>query len=402
MRILILSQWFAPEGFLKGLPFAKELVRRGHDVEVLTGFPNFPGGKVFPGYRIRPWQRETIEGIPLLRVPLYPSHDRSPFRRTANYVSFALSASIGSLFVKRPDVVYVYHPPATIGLPAMFAQWIHKVPIVYDIQDLWPDTVASTGMVRSGAVLSLLDKWCRLIYGQADRIVVLSPGFKEALIGRGVPATKIDVIYNWCDEASISISGGSPVHLGHAGEFIVLFAGMMGLAQALDSVLEAAQLCASAVPRARFVFIGGGIDRERLEQIASKMALSNVSFIPSQPMNEIGRYLSAADALLVHLKDDPLFHITIPSKTQAYMAVGRPIVMAVRGDAARLVSDSGAGIICEPENPASIARAVGSLASLGTDQLEAMGEAGRNYYRRELSLAAGVERFEQTFTATVS
>lgn len=402
MRILFLTQFFAPEGFIKGLPFAQELIRRGHEVEVLTGFPNFPGGKIFPGYKVRVWQREVIDGVPVLRVPLYPSHDRSSIRRALNYGSFALSASIGSLFVKRPDVIYVYHPPATIGLPALVARIVHRAPVVYDIQDLWPDTVATTGMVRGTKVLALLGKWCRFVYRNSDRIVVLSSGFKRALIDRGVPESKIDVIYNWCDEASITSSRCKPVQIANSGEFTIMFAGMMGLAQALDPVLEAARLCAQSVPRARFVLIGGGVDRDRLERKAAEMALKNVAFFPSQPMAKIGSYLLASDALLVHLKDDPLFRITIPSKTQAYMAAGKPVIMAVRGNAAALIESAGCGIVCDPEEPASIARAVGELASSSSERLMKMGQAGKDFYRSELSLAAGVDRFERTFAAAVN
>jgi colanic acid biosynthesis glycosyl transferase WcaI len=210
MRILILSQWFDPEPTFKGLAFARELVRRGHEVEVLTGFPNYPGGEVYPGFRVRPWQRERVGDISVLRVPLYPSHGRSVPGRLANYGSFALSASIGSAFVKRPDVIYVYHPPGTIGLPAIIARVFRRAPVVYDVQDLWPDTVAATGTLTHSTVLRLLGRWCRLVYRNADRLVVLSPGFKTALMERGVPESKIDVIYNWCDEGLGSQKRGSP------------------------------------------------------------------------------------------------------------------------------------------------------------------------------------------------
>ncbi len=402
MRILILSQFFDPEPTSKGMPFAKELQRRGHDVEVLTGFPNYPGGKVYPGYRVRPWQREHIDGISILRVLLYPSHDRSALGRIMNYGTFALSAAIGSAFVRRPDVVYVYHPPATIGLPAVALRLLRGVPVVYDVQDLWPDTVAATGMVNNGAALRLLGRWCRFVYRRADRLVVLSPGFKAALVQRGVPEAKIEVIYNWCDEAVIAPNGHRATPLGAPGEFTLLFAGTMGFAQGLDAVLEAARICATSVPRARFVFIGGGADRERLERTAAGTASSNVRFLPRQPMSEMGKFLAGADALLVHLKDDPLFEMTIPSKTQAYMAAGRPILMGMRGDAAALIQRSGAGIACKPENPASLAAAIAELASTDAARLAEMGRAGRDFYTRELSLAAGVNRFERVFRAAVN
>jgi colanic acid biosynthesis glycosyl transferase WcaI len=402
MRILILSQWFDPEPTFKGLAFAKELVRRGHEVEVLTGFPNYPEGKLYPGYRVRPWQRECIAGIPVLRVPLYPSHDQSALGRVANYGTFALSAALGSAFVRRPDVVYVYHPPATIGLPAIALRMLRSVPVVYDVQDLWPDTVAATGMVHNKAALRLLDRWCRFVYRKADRLVVLSPGFKVALALRGVPGAKIEVIYNWCDEASVRPDGAPPIRLADAGEFAIVFAGTMGLAQALDAALDAARICACSVPRARFIFVGGGVDRTRLEQRAAHLGLPNVRFVPRQPVQAMGSILAGGDALFVHLKDDPLFRITIPSKTQAYLAAGKPILMAVRGDAADLLSRSRAGLLCEPGNPASIAEAVCTLAQLSPPQLAEMGRAGRAFYERELSLAAGVTQFERVFQAVLN
>jgi glycosyltransferase involved in cell wall biosynthesis len=278
----------------------------------------------------------------------------------------------------------------------------HKIPIVYDIQDLWPDTVTATGMVHSNTVLSLLGRWCQFVYRKADRIVVLSPGFKTALVLRGVPETKIDVIYNWCDENAMGAHSCPPVMLGTPDEFVILFAGTMGLAQALDAVLEAARICTTSVPRARFVFVGGGIDRERLERKANELALTNVRFLPAQPAREIGGYLSAADALLVHLKDDPLFRITIPSKTQAYMAAGKPILMAAYGDAAQLIERSGGGVVCQPEDPASIAQAVSRLDSSSPARLAEMGQFGRDFYNRELSLAMGADRFERVFRAALN
>lgn len=402
MHILMLSQWFEPEPTFKGLTFAKELVRRGHRVEVLTGFPNYPGGKIYPGYRLRPWQRECIDGIAVLRVPLYPSHGRSALGRIANYTSFAISAALGSAFVARPDLVYVYHPPATIGLAALAAKVLYRVPIVYDIQDLWPDSVATSGMMGNRGLLQMLHRWCQLIYRKSDRIVVLSPGFKATLVERGVEAEKIEVIYNWCDERALGAGDGPSLVLGAPGEFTVLFAGTMGVAQALDTVLDAARICMNKVPRARFVLIGGGIDRERLERSAAEMKLSNLRFLPRMPGSEIGRYLSAADVLLVHLRQDPLYRITIPSKTQAYMVAGKPILMAVEGDAAALIQRSCSGLTCAPNSADSLAEAVAKLASFTAEQLDEMGREGREFYLRELSLAAGVGHFERVFAAALT
>lgn len=401
MRILLLTQWFDPEPTVKGLVFARELVRLGHEVEVLTGFPNYPGGKVYPGYRVRLLQRETIDSISIIRVPLFPNHDGSSIKRVLNYVSFAVSAAIlGPFLVRKADVAYVYHPPATVALPAMVLKLLRRIPFVYDIQDLWPDTLSVTGMVSNRKVLQIVDLWCRLTYRIADRIVVLSSGFKRLLHSRGVPEEKVSVIHNWCDESQITVmekSEAVKIEPTLAGRFNIVFAGTMGKAQALDAVLEAAGLLAEKFQRVQFVFMGGGVDVERLMDKALAMELDNVLFLPRRPMSQVGSVLSMADILLVHLRDDPLFEITLPSKIQAYLAVGRPLILAVRGDAAELVEKSRGGVVCAPEDAVSIAATVEKVFLMSPEERCAMGKNGREYYRHELSLDIGARRFELLF-----
>ena len=397
----MLTQWFDPEPFYKGIPFAKELTRLGHKVEILTGFPNYPGGKVYDGYRIRFCQREIISGIPIIRVALYPSHDRSAIKRVLNYVSFAVFATIIGIFhIKTPDVLYVYHPPATIGLPALIISLLRRVPFVYDIQDLWPDTLSSTGMIKNKKALFLIDKFCKYVYSNAGKIVVLSSGFKSALIERGVSESKIEVIYNWCDDTQIneeSIRADLRKKLGMAGKFNILFAGTMGKAQALGAVLRAVELVENRLPKIQFVFVGGGVDVGRLKKKMEDLNLKNVLFIPRQPVSKIGKFLNSADVLLVHLKKDPLFMITIPSKTQAYMATGKPILMGVEGAAAELIEKACCGLSCIPENPSSIAQAVEKMFNMSKTDLKKMGNAGKNFYSNELSLRVGAEKFEKLF-----
>lgn len=406
MRILLVSQWFTPEPIFKGLPFAKALKGRGHEVEVLTGFPNYPEGKLYPGYRQRILQREMMEGIPVLRVPLYPSHDTSVVRRVANYASFAATASsVGLIAVKPADVMYVYHPPPTVALPAMVISRMRRVPFIYDIQDLWPDALDATGMMHNGSIRKIVERWCRWTYRAASRIVVLSPGFKVKLVERGVPAEKIEVIYNWCDEGQIGRAPRNEVlnrELGLEGRFNVLFAGTMGKAQGLEAILDAARLVAGRIPDVQFVFIGGGIESDRLRRTARENGLPNVLFLPRRPFSEIGAILNLADVLLVHLKDDPLFGVTIPSKIQAYLAMGRPILAGVRGDAADLVRRAGAGITCTPEDAKSIADAVVTLSRMPKERLEEMGERGHAFYWREMAMETGVARFEEVFRSAVA
>jgi colanic acid biosynthesis glycosyl transferase WcaI len=390
-RLLFVSQWFDPEPTVKGLVFARRLRDLGFDVEVVTGFPNYPGGRLYEGYRLRPFRRERIEGITVTRLALYPSHDRNPVARAANYLSFFLSLLVYlTVFVRRRDVVYCYHPPVTVGLATVLAQKIWRTPVVIDVQDLWPDSLTATGMVRRGWMLGLIDRMCRIVYANARRIVVLSPGFLPVLVARGVAPEKLVVVRNWADEASIRAAIGEvPEPMRDAGRFRVLFAGNMGLAQGLGSVLDAAQIVARQRPDIDICLLGSGVVAADLQAEATRRRLANIRFLPRVPMAEVGAYLAAADCLLVHLRDDPLFAITIPSKTQAYLAAGRPVIMAVRGDAADIVLEAGAGLAVPPEDPQALADAILALAAMPREERVAMGERGRHYYETQLSLEQG-------------
>lgn len=404
MRILFLTQLFNPEpNHLKGLSFAKALVDLGHEVEVLACYPNYPGGKIYPDYRQRLYMRENIDGIPIIRVPLYPSHDDSGLRRIACYSSFALSAAtIGASLVKRADVVHVYQGPASLALPAFVLRYLRGIPFIYDIQDIWPDCIAASGMLNNRHILNAVNRWCNAAYKAASRIVVLSPGFKDALISRGVPSEKVEVIYNWCEENQASPATRDEEfrkYLGFSGRFVVLYAGTMGGVQSLDTVLEAAVRLEKQNPTVLFAFMGGGVEKERLRAKAS--ALSNVRFLPRQPVTEVGRYFAAADALLIHLKRDPLFRITIPQKTQAYMAAGRPIIIGVEGNAADLIANANAGISCQPENPESIANAINAMAHLPTAEREQMGMNGLKFYYDRLCFKVGIRKYDQLFRSSI-
>lgn len=399
MKVVLLTQWFDPEPTFKGLTFARELVRQGFEVEVVTGFPNYPGGQVYPGYRISLIQREEIDGVRITRLPLYPSHDGSALRRIANYASFAASSLLYGLFgMKRPDVLYAYHPPLTVGVTASLLRLFRRIPVVYDIQDMWPDTLRATGMINNEKVLSVIEKICRWVYNRVDHVVVLSPGFKRLLLERGIPEQKVEVIYNWCEEDGLRTPTKTcPPGFPDTSRFRIVFAGNMGKAQALGAVLDAASILATLRPDICFVLVGSGVDLDGLKTEVANRQLNNVVFIPRVPMNQVGAILAAADALLVHLKNDPLFAITIPSKTQAYLAIGRPVLMAVPGDAAALVQRAGCGVSAEAENPQSIAAAAITLAEMPAAERLIMGRRSRDYYWKHLSLSVGAGHFAECF-----
>ncbi len=401
MKILILIQWFQPEPTFKGLPFAKELVKRGHTVTVVTSFPYDNKGKIYPGYKIAPLMRETMDGVDVIRVPIYPSHSSSVIGRSANYLSFLISAAIlGSIVPKRPDIMYVYHPPATAGMAAIVLKKIHRVPMVYDIQDLWPDTLVATGMVKNGRIISIVNWLCNLIYKEASHIVVLSLGFKAKLIERGVPSDKIDVIYNWTTEDffwNAPESADPFVESVFSDRFNIVFAGNLGRAQGLDNVLAAASILMHSDPKIQFVFVGSGIEENRLRSETEKMRLTNVRFLPWRNKEQMRIIHKLADALLVHLKDDPLFSITIPGKTQKSLAVRKPVLMVVRGDASELIKHANAGVCAEPGNPEALADAARVLYNMTPSQREQLGLNGHKFYMDEFRMSVGVDKFENLF-----
>lgn len=404
MRILFLTQWFQPEPCFKGLPFAKALQGLGHEVEVLTGFPNYPGGKVYPGYRIRLWQCEMMDGIRVYRVPLYPSHDKSALRRILNYVSFGLSsAAIGPFLVRKPDVIYVYNL-ITLSLASLVLRLFHRCPVVYDIQDLWPDSVVNSGMLSNHGVLQVLNRLCQVVYHQASHLVTLSPGIKAELVRRGIPETCISMVYNWCDEEyyyPLERDESMAAELGLSGRFVVMSAGNMGVTHGLDSVIQVAERLSKAQPSIKFVFAGGGVEQKRMMQTVAERGLTNVVFIERQPIENMAAILALADVMVVHLKDTPLSRISPPSRIQAYLAASKPILMGVRGDAAEIIRASGAGEVVTPEDPESIAEGLLKHYALSGAERRQMGVSARNYYQKFMCMQSGVRTLDQIFKNTL-
>lgn len=401
MKILLFTQWFDPEPTFKGLTFAKELIRQGHEVEVLTGFPNYPGGKVYNGYNIKPYVKMTMDGVTVHRVALYPDHGQSAIKRIFNYTSFGItSVFFGIFFAAKFDVIYAYHPPLTTGLSAALIGFFRRTPFVVDVQDLWPDTLSATGMLRNTKALSVVSQFCNWVYRRAAHVVVLSPGFKVRLLERGVPADKVSLIYNWCDETALLNGTKSSYTLPDAG-FNAVFAGNLGLAQGIPSLVNAAKILQDSGSIANLVFIGSGVALDAAKNQVKELELQNVFFIPRVGMSEVGSLLSQADALLVHLTDNELFRITIPSRTQAYLYMGKPLLMGVSGDASDLICSTDTGLTCSPDNPESIAQSIKLLADLPKEQLEAMGNNARRFYREHLSLEVGVSKFIKVFSEVI-
>ncbi|MBK9137234.1 MAG: glycosyltransferase family 4 protein [Verrucomicrobia bacterium] len=396
MRLLLLTQLFHPEpNWLKGLAFARALQAEGIQIQVLCTFPNYPGGRIYPGYRQRLWQREEIQGIEVFRVPVYPSHDRSGLKRALTFGSAAVAlATLGPWLVRRPDVIHVYQGPATLVLAARVLSWRFRCPFLLDVQDLWPESVLDSGMLRLPGAERLLHWWCDRSYRRAARIVVLSPGYRAAIERRGIPGDKLSVVYNWCDprqEEPLPEPGPPDPH-GLGGSFNVIYAGNLGPLQALETVLESARRVQDRHPEVQFVFIGDGVQKTALQRQAAGLDLKNTRFLGRLTGPELRSALAQARALLISLRDTALTRVGIPSKTQSCLAAGRPILAAVEGEARRVIEESGAGVVCSPEDVAGLVEGVERLVRMPDSEREAYGKRGREFYLREMSFAAGLPR----------
>ena len=397
-RIIFLTQWFDPEPAYHGEEFVRDLIRAGFHVEVVTGFPNYPGGKIYDGYKIRPYKKtESKKGFTLTRLALYPSHSKSKLGRILNYLSFFLSATFYlTFFARSADLVYVYHPPLTVGLAAALSKYIRRWPIILTIQDLWPDTLKTTGMINNPVVLKIIGWSAVWLYRKADHIIVQSWGFKKQILKRGVKELKTSVIINWTNEVS-NVNSPNVPNFNEKHQFRVLFAGNLGPAQDLYSVTKAAKILYKSNPSIGFYFLGSGIEKVKLQKYVRENNLENVVFWPRVSSKDVMPYLLGADALLVHLENDPLFSITIPSKTQAYLYAGKPIIMGVSGDAAYLIRKSGGGLVVTPSDPYCLSDTIKKMSEMPCEQLNLMGDLASEFYDKYLCKEKGFASFVGIF-----
>lgn len=382
MRVLIVSQYYKPEPIPKIHELAEALQARGHQVDVVTAFPHYPTGDLYPGVRLRMLRREVVDGIRVVRTFIYPYHGRSSFGRIVNYLSFMLSAPLAAWVTRRCEVIYVWHPPLTTGVAGWLLGKLKRAPFVYDVQDIWPESAVLSGMMREGVLVRWMRAMERFVYRRAARILTVTADARANLLDKGVPAEKVRVIDNWVDDRLFAPAPADAIREtrdrhGWGGRFVVLFAGNLGLVQGLGSLLEAAGRLRGD-PRFLLAIMGDGVDRARLERVVLESDLGGqVQFIPRQPPEAVAAYLSAADALVVHLRKSELARFVLPSKTLAYLSAGRPVIVAMDGPAADLVRDARAGLVVPPEEPQAMAEAFLALAALNTEELDAMGRRGR-------------------------
>ena len=338
MKILYISQYFPPEIAAPAVRVS-ELSRRwaaaGHAVTVLTGFPNHPTGVVPPEYRSKFWRlmfREHMEAVQVVRTWLWPKPNRKALGRMLNFVSFAVSAAISGLFLSRPDVVIATSPQLLVGMTGWWLARAKRAPFVFEVRDLWPESLSAVGMGDDQSILHrLLGAIAGFLYRQSDKIVVVTPAFKEHLTKNwSVPAARIAVVPNGVETELFSPGNTDPSvksELGAEGKFIACYIGTMGMAHGLETVLEAAAELQSAAPQVLFLLVGEGAEKENIASRAQSMGLSNLRVIDSQPREKIPAYICSSEACLVLLKRTPVFETVIPTKMLEYMSCARPVIL---------------------------------------------------------------------------
>lgn len=381
MRVLIVSQYFWPESFRIN-DVAKTLLEKGVEVEVLTGKPNYPRGEIFSGYRAWGCQRETHQGVNINRIPLI-ARGRGGWRLALNYLSFVVLALLFAPWMlrkKRFDVIFIYAPsPILQAIPAIFLGWLKGCPVVLWVQDLWPESLSATGHVRNRAALKLVEQVVRFIYQHTDLILVQSRAF-EAPVRVLTSGTPIVYYPNSVDDTfAMPATNETPPVEGLGAGFSVMFAGNIGIAQAVEVIVEAASLLKEYAD-IHFVVLGEGSRREWMRQEIQRRELSNLHLPGRFPIETMPGFMQKASALLVTLADQKIFRATVPSKVQAYLAAGRPILACLNGEGANLVTTAGAGLVVPAEDGLSLADAVLRLYRMSPQEREAMGEQGRLYY----------------------
>lgn len=386
MRLLIVSQYFWPETFIIN-DLARLLVQRGIKVTVLTGKPNYPGGKILDGYRAWGVQRREYEGVDIVRVPLFPRGKNSRVKLALNYLSFIFSASLCGSYALRGrkfDAILVFGvSPLLKALAAMLLVWLKKVPLVVWVQDLWPESLRATGHLKSTPVVGVVGWLVRAIYKRADLILVQSRAFREPVAAYCDRPQKICYYPNFYLAPDGDLPTARAIALAHdlRQRFSVVFAGNIGVAQDPETILQTARLLRDD-PGIRVVLIGSGSRDAWLAEQVAALGLDNLKLAGRFDPADMPHLFAASSALLVTLTAEPTFARTVPSKVQAYLAAGRPIVAALDGEGARVIAEAEVGL-CAPSGGAeALAGAIRKLRAMPLAELGNLGANGKRYFER--------------------
>jgi glycosyltransferase involved in cell wall biosynthesis len=365
VHILFLTDNYPPEvnaPASRTFEHAREWVRLGHRVTVITGAPNFPAGKVFEGYRNRLHQRELVDGIEVVRVWTFIAANSGFGLRIVDYLSFMISAAVAGLFVRRPDVIVGTSPQFFTAVAAAVVALLKRKPWVFELRDLWPESIRAVGAMKRNRLLDLVEKLELALYRHAAAVVSVTHAFKRNLVARGINADRIFVVTNGVDTTRFSPRPKPRElvrRLGLEGKFVAGYIGTHGMAHGLDTVVDAARMLEARRDDAAIVMLGDGAERKRLEGAGSGVA--SLRFLHSVAKPEVADHWALLDAAIIHLRRTDLFKTVIPSKIFEAMGMGIPIVLGVEGEAAEIVERHGVGLTHEPENAAELVAALERL-----------------------------------------
>jgi glycosyltransferase involved in cell wall biosynthesis len=388
VRILFLSDNFPPETnapATRTFEHTRRWVKAGARVTVVTTQPNFPAGKLFPGYRNRLFQSEWMDGVEVIRVWTYITANEGFLRRTLDYLSFMVTGFLAGLFLPRPDVIVSTSPQFFTACAAWVLSVLKWRPFVFELRDLWPDSILAVGAMRESAAIRALKRLEYFLYRRAARIVSVTNSFRTVLASNGIPADKIAVVPNGADLKGFT-PGPKPEDLlrrhGLEGKFVAAYIGTIGMAHGLGTILDAAERM-KADPAIAFLLVGDGAERSALERQASERGFHNVVFAGSVGKDQVVDYWRLADAALVLLRDRPVFRHVLPSKMFEAMATERPIVLGVLGESAELLQKAGAGVVIQPESAEELEQALRRLAA-DRESAKEMGRKGRRFVEAQL------------------
>lgn len=384
MKILIVTQYFWPESFRIN-DVATGLVEKGHEVTVLTGKPNYPQGKFYKGYGLFKKPKEEYENVNIIRVPMFPRGKNGIFKLVFNYISYAFSASLLAPFLckKDYDCILVYQmSPVIQGIPAIVLKKLYKIPVLFWVQDLWPESLMAVGAVNNKKVLNLLSKLVGWLYRSSDKVLIQSEAFYEHVLQHGINKSDVCYLPNSAEELykPVVTSIGSEVDKLIPKGFVVMFAGNVGVAQDMENILKAAEITAFN-HEIHWVIVGDGRELVRMQsEIKLRQLTKTVHCLGRYPIERMPEFFSHADVMLVSLTNDPIFALTIPAKIQSYMACGKPIIASLDGIGAEVIEKSQAGFVAGAEQPDKLAAVVLEAVSLPQEELDKMGENALNFY----------------------
>ncbi len=407
MRIAYFSHYFTPE---IGAPsarihdFARQWLSMGHEVQVITCFPNHPTGRLYPGYQSGLRMHEDIDGIQVYRNWTYITPNKGLLKKTIGHVSFWPSASILTNHrLAKPDIAIGTSPTFFAAMSAAALSRRRRIPFVMEVRDLWPAIFVELGVLRNRILIRCLEKWELALYGRAAHIVTVTESFRTSLISRGIRSEKVSTVLNGADVdfwRPAEAKPGLRSRLGLEDKFVVTYLGAHGISHALGKILDSARLL-SDQSRIRFLFVGEGAEKESLVRQANEEQLPNVQFLDPAGKDAVRDYYALSDVCLVPLRAIPLFETFIPSKMFEIMATGRPMIASVRGEAAEILKQSGAAVIVEPEDSRAIADAVRHLHNC-PEQARAMGRRGRDFVVQNYSRQALATRYLEVLRRAIA